>query len=75
MSLSAPPASSEAGEAWSGEVKLVIKDDGQGFSFQNEHSEHMGLSIIRERAAAINATVNIDSQTGSGTQLTLVWHN
>ena len=44
-------------------------------TLQNEHSEHMGLSIIRERAALINAAINIDSQPGGGTQLTLVWHN
>ena len=75
VSLSATPASSEPGDVWEGEVKLVIKDNGRGFSLQNEHAEHMGLSIIRERAALINARVSIDSQSGLGTVLTLVWNN
>jgi len=75
VSLSASPTSSATGEEWSGEVKLTIKDDGRGFSLQNEHSGHMGLSIIRERAASINAAVSIDSQPGLGTELTLEWHN
>jgi signal transduction histidine kinase len=75
VSLNATPPSPVAGEPWRGEVKLVIKDDGRGFSLQGEHNEHMGLSIIRERAAAINAVVNISSQLGGGTELTLVWHN
>jgi len=75
VSLSATPASSETAEVWKGEVKLVIKDDGRGFSLQNDHTEHMGLSIIRERAASINAVVSIDSQLGHGTKLTLGWQN
>jgi signal transduction histidine kinase len=75
VSLSATPASSAAGDVWKGEVKLSIKDNGRGFSLQDKRSEHMGLSIIRERAASINAAVNIDSQPGDGTQLTLIWQN
>jgi signal transduction histidine kinase len=75
VSLNATPAGSEAGESWTGEVKLVIKDDGRGFSIQDEHTAHMGLSIMRERAASINAALDIHSQLGGGTQLTLVWHN
>ncbi len=35
----------------------------------------MGLSIIRERAASINAMLDITSQPGGGTELALVWHN
>jgi signal transduction histidine kinase len=75
VSLNVAPSVSEAGNPWRGEVKLVIKDDGRGFLFQGERAEHMGLSIIRERAAAIDAVVDIQSQLGGGTQLTLVWHN
>jgi signal transduction histidine kinase len=62
-----------SGDVWKGEVKLVIKDDGRGFPVQDAHLGHMGLSIIRERAAAINAEISIMSQPGQGTELTLVW--
>jgi signal transduction histidine kinase len=75
VSLSANPPISGTGAEWKGEVRLVIKDDGKGFSIQDEHTAHMGLSIMRERAALINAELTIDSQLGAGTQLTLVWHN
>ena len=74
VSLSATPDNTEPGDGWRGEVKLVIKDDGKGFSTPDSTHEHMGMSIIRERAAAINAAVIINSKPGSGTELTLVWH-
>jgi signal transduction histidine kinase len=74
VSLNGFPTVSEANEPWQGEINLVIKDDGRGFSLQ-ESNPGMGLSIIRERAASINATVDIISHPGGGTELTLVWHN
>jgi len=74
VSLSATPDLTDTGDGWRGEVKLVIKDDGRGFSTPDSSHEHMGMSIIRERAAAINAAVIINSKPGSGTELTLVWH-
>lgn len=73
VSLQATPPSSVTGEEWRGEVRLVIKDNGRGFSVQDENTDHMGIGIMRERAASIDATFTIDSQPGFGTQLTLVW--
>ena len=75
VSLSATAYESRKKEEWRGEVILSIKDDGQGFSLQDWYSEQMGISIIRERAASINAKVSINSQPGHGTELTIVWHN
>ena len=75
VSLNATTDGSRKRDEWRGEVKLVIKDDGQGFSPQDWYSEQMGISIIRERAASINAKVSINSQPGHGTELILVWHN
>ena len=75
VSLSATPSVSIPAGEWRGEVKLVIHDDGSGFSLQNGSPEHLGLGIMRERAAAIHAALDIDSQPGKGTQLTLVWYN
>jgi nitrate/nitrite-specific signal transduction histidine kinase len=33
----------------------------------------MGLGIMRERAEAVGAQLGIGSQTGRGTQVTVVW--
>ena len=35
--------------------------------------QRLGLGIIRERAQAIGATSQIESQPGCGTQLVVVW--
>ena len=75
VSLSVATAKVEPGEVLSEEILMVIKDNGRGFSTQEGYTEHMGMSIIRERAATINASVSINSQPGFGTELILVWHN
>lgn len=51
---------------------LIVKDNGNGFvvsAKQNEHS--YGLISIKERARMINAMVEIKSEIGVGTQITL----
>jgi two-component system nitrate/nitrite sensor histidine kinase NarX len=64
------PASRE--EPKSG-VELRIGDDGQGFDFDHVPPVSMGLSIMRERAETIGATLTIESQTGRGTQVVVNW--
>jgi PAS domain S-box-containing protein len=54
-------------------VRLVIEDDGVGFSSENEHMEHLGLGIMRERAADVGAELEIKSCVGEGTRVTLDW--
>jgi signal transduction histidine kinase len=54
-------------------VELGIRDDGQGFDPDHVPPEHMGLSIMRERAEAVGAQLGIVSQIGQGTRLTVVW--
>ncbi len=75
VSLSTSPNPFETGEEQGGEVRMVIKDDGKGFSTQEGSQGRMGMGIIRERAAAINASIDIKSIPGQGTELSLVWHN
>lgn len=52
--------------------KLIIKDDGQGFDLAtNKHIESVGFKSLRNRAAAIRSKMNIWSETGKGTEVTL----
>jgi signal transduction histidine kinase len=65
-----PPAvGGDRGEA----VELRISDDGCGFDPQGVPPESLGLGIMRERAEAIGAALNVDSEIGHGTQVVVVW--
>ncbi len=53
---------------------LLIEDDGIGFKENKVKSvggEHLGLSILRDRAGQINGDIAIDSEPGDGTRVTL----
>jgi len=54
---------------------LRIRDNGRGFDPQKVRAGHLGLGIMRERAAAIDATLSIDSHKGSGTEIHAQWAN
>lgn len=54
-------------------VSLLIRDNGCGFDPQSVSSEHMGLSIMRERACAAMVTLSIQSSPGQGTEIFLAW--
>jgi len=54
-------------------VELTITDDGQGFDMNSAHPGHLGLNIMKERAAAIKAEMDITSALGKGTQVTVRW--
>lgn len=56
-----------------GEVELRIEDDGCGFDPQAAPADRLGLRIMHERAAAIGADIRIQSRTGHGTQLEVIW--
>jgi signal transduction histidine kinase len=53
-------------------VELVICDDGRGFDPDAVPVGSLGLGIIRERAQAIGATLEIDTEFGYGTQVRVV---
>jgi len=50
-----------------GRVRLVISDNGCGFDTTVSKPTHIGLDIMRERAAAISAQLDIRSAVGAGT--------
>lgn len=53
---------------------ICIKDDGKGFDAENQcigEKNKFGLSIMRERAAEINAQISIKSTPGEGSSIIL----
>jgi signal transduction histidine kinase len=67
------PSPSAREEGSGTKIELSICDDGRGFDPENISPERMGLAIMRERAEAVGARLEIASQPGRGTQLTVVW--
>jgi PAS domain S-box-containing protein len=58
-----------SGDRW----LLTIQDDGIGFSLPARNQEGMGLRILHYRARVIGATLNLQSQPGSGTTVTCLF--
>lgn len=54
-------------------VELSICDNGFGFDPTRISSEHFGVSIMRERAASINADLRLVSKPGCGTRVEVTW--
>ena len=52
--------------------RFCVRDDGAGFDTRDAPGEsHVGLKIMRERAALIGARVDVSSDPGRGTTVTL----
>ncbi len=51
------------------EVGLTVADDGRGSDTLREFPGHLGLQSMRERAAAVGGTLEIQSAPGEGTRL------
>jgi PAS domain S-box-containing protein len=56
-----------------GTLHLAIEDDGVGFDPHTSTPGHFGLAIMRERAQAVGATVQVRSQPGNGTRVVVRW--
>ncbi len=54
-------------------LNLSIRDDGLGFDPEAITANHLGITIMRERANSIGATLKIESQPGQGTTVELGW--
>jgi signal transduction histidine kinase len=71
---SASSATGDTGSAERGwDVRLRIRDDGLGFDPEGVSREHLGIGIMHERAASIDAQLEIESGPGRGTQVTVTW--
>jgi len=56
------------------DYEFKVRDDGRGFDgsrTQDDDSAHVGLRIMRERAARIGGTVTVASRPGHGTEVVL----
>jgi signal transduction histidine kinase/ligand-binding sensor domain-containing protein len=54
--------------------RLKVRDDGCGFTTEavlEKKADHFGLSVMRARAERINATLEVSSGAGAGTEITL----
>ena len=59
----------------SGMFELHILDDGRGFNTADPTpSGHYGLSMMRERAETVGATLTVTSQAGHGTEIAIRWN-
>jgi nitrate/nitrite-specific signal transduction histidine kinase len=54
-------------------ITLEIKDNGRGFDLSQPGGAGLGLNIMRERAEAVGAKLEISSTLGKGTIIRLVW--
>jgi signal transduction histidine kinase len=52
-------------------VVLIVDDNGRGFSRAQARGGQFGLVGMRERTASVNGTLDIKSEPGAGTRLTV----
>lgn len=57
------------------EAQLTISDNGRGFDPTETPPESMGLAIMKERAQAVQATLEFISERGAGTNIQICWPN
>ena len=58
----------------SGNYLILIENDGKGFdkeTIQSEAGKHLGLTIMKERAAYLGGKLKIDSEPDEGTRVEL----
>ena len=57
-------------------VRVLVEDDGEGFSVPpcgHAPGEHIGLSVMRERARWLGGTLDVESEPGEGTRVSLIF--
>lgn len=60
----------------SGLYRILVEDDGRGFIYTDKEGkpgEHIGLSIMEERALRLGAEFRIESEEGEGTRIELIY--
>lgn len=60
-----------------GTYVVLVEDDGEGFALRDRDGhpgEHIGLSIMEERAKRLDGELRIESEPGEGTRVELRFH-
>jgi PAS domain S-box-containing protein len=55
------------------QFSISIQDNGHGYDPDHILPGHLGVGIMKERAAAVNARLSIESQIDVGTRVRVVW--
>jgi two-component system nitrate/nitrite sensor histidine kinase NarX len=57
-----------------GKYHILIEDDGIGINqkIYGSPGEHIGLTIMQERASRLGGTLRVESEPGEGTRIMLV---
>ena len=61
-----------------GDFRALIEDDGVGIGdtvLEGSPGEHVGLSIMQERAQRLGGALRIESEPGEGTRIELTFHH
>jgi signal transduction histidine kinase len=56
------------------QTQILIEDKGSGFELNTDNETSFGLKIMRERIEGIGGRLEIESQLGHGTKITLFYH-
>jgi two-component system, NarL family, nitrate/nitrite sensor histidine kinase NarX len=57
----------------SGEIQIIIEDNGTGLASDKSHQHHYGLSIMNERAQSLNGHLDITNKPEGGTKIELAF--
>lgn len=60
-------------ESYSKHMKLLISDNGNGFNSNKITPENLGLIIMKERSKLIGASLDISSNPGRGTKISITY--
>ncbi|MDZ7844637.1 MAG: GAF domain-containing protein [Anaerolineales bacterium] len=55
-------------------AEMIIRDDGRGFNPAAVPVNSLGVDIMKERAGEINADLDIVSEIGQGTEVSVTWN-
>ena len=59
----------------SNDVNLVIRDNGRGFDQNLVAEDKLGIQIMSERANEINASFQLESSPGKGSEISVFWES
>jgi PAS domain S-box-containing protein len=57
------------------QAALCIRDNGRGFDPSDILPDQLGVSIMHERAESVGACLEVTSQPGRGTEVTVTWQD